>query len=92
MSKILKISSETCVPCQRMKEIEKVVLPLFPAVDFEVINISTEEGMEKARSIGIRSVPTYIFTKTNGITISIQTGEMKEDKFKDLLELVSEEG
>lgn len=90
MSKIVKIASDTCSPCKQMKTIEDKVLSDYPSVTLEVINISTEEGMTKARELGIRSVPTYIFTKPSGLTVHMSSGVMDEDRFKELVELIKE--
>lgn len=91
MGKIVKIASDTCSPCKQMKTVEEKVLADYKDVTLEVINISTDEGMNKARELGIRSVPTYIFTKSNGLTVNMTMGVMDEDKFKEIVEMIKED-
>ena len=69
---------DTCPACRRM---EKTYDEMSKEFETEFIDISTDEGVERAYDKGIRSMPSVAVMK-DGEMVDLITGYMPKDNFR----------
>lgn len=83
MIKLMKFYSDNCGPCRAMTYIVDSETEQL-GVELDTINISTESGINLARSMSIRQVPTFVIIKDDK-TVGIKTGAMSREAFREFL-------
>lgn len=84
MIKLLKFYSDSCAPCKAMAPIVSDVLKEFDNVELVEMNLSVGDNGDQARMLGLRGIPSFVVTK-DGDPVSIKTGAMTKDAFKEFL-------
>ena len=77
MNKFVFFKSKTCGPCRMVTPILEEIKNE-NSLNVETIFVDTDEGMEKAQELGVRSVPTIIKTNEFGeleVSIGFKTKE-----------------
>lgn len=84
MNRLYKVYTQTCAPCNKMKEvINKIVLEDY---DVELYNIDARENPEFVGDYNIRSVPYFVLTDGDGNTIRTKGGMMDINEMIDFIE------
>lgn len=84
MYKLIKFYSDSCAPCKAMAPIVSSVTHE-RGIELVEMNIGTEEGLNMARSVGVRQVPTFVLEK-DGKSVGIKVGAMPEEDFIKFVE------
>lgn len=84
MMKLIKFYSDGCAPCRAMASIVDSAT-YERGIELDTQNVGTAEGINLARSMGIRQVPTFVLMK-DGEAIGIRSGAMPEEDFIKFLE------
>lgn len=87
MYKLIKFYSDSCAPCKAMAPIVSAVTHE-RGIELVEMNIGTEEGLNMARSVGVRQVPTFVLEK-DGKSVGIKVGAMPEEDFIKFVEEAS---
>ena len=84
--KIQEVTSDGCSKCAKTKEIlENEIKPNFPDVEFEYIEMMSEQGQKMVQEYGIMSSPGVI---VNGELFSI--GVLDKDKLVEKIKSLEE--
>ena len=86
-TKLIKFYSDACAPCKAMAPIVDAVTQE-RGIELDSINIGTAEGINMARSMGVRQVPTFVLLK-DGETKGVRSGAMPEEDFIKFVEEAS---
>lgn len=84
MYKLIKFYSDACAPCKAMAPIVDAVTNE-RGIELDSVNIGTAEGINLARSMSIRQVPTFVLLK-DGETVGMRSGAMPEEDFIKFVE------
>ncbi|WWZ74797.1 thioredoxin [Proteus phage J3S] len=85
MKKLIKFYSNNCSPCKAMAPVVEDVLK-DTDIKLEEVAIDSEDGLKKASELGIRAVPTFIFT-VDGLAKGIKSGVMTRDELSKFVGL-----
>jgi thioredoxin 1 len=84
LPKLVDLGAKACVPCKRMAPILDELAAEYKGVfDVEFIDVWKPENQEKAKTYGIKSIPTQIFLDAKGKELGRHEGFIaKEDILK----------
>jgi len=82
--KILKFSSQACMPC---KQLSKVIDELGMDARNRFEDVTAEDDRARFMEFGIRAVPTLIMVDSKGVEIKRATGMMSKDQLTEFMEL-----
>lgn len=82
--KVIKFYSDACAPCKIMEHIADHVC-YERGIPLSSYNVSTDEGLKFAKSMGVRQVPAF-FLQDSGKTVASKVGAMSEDAFINFVE------
>ncbi|MCX8055557.1 MAG: thioredoxin family protein [Ignavibacteria bacterium] len=82
-----ELGSTTCIPCRQMKPIMESIQKKY-ADQIEVIFIDVNKDPEKAKSFGIRLIPTQVFVDKEGKELHRHEGYYPEEEIDNFLQSV----
>lgn len=88
-SKIIfyELGSTTCIPCRQMKPVMESIQKKY-ADQIEVIFIDVNKEPDKAKSFGIRLIPTQVFVDKEGKELHRHEGYYPEEEIDNFLQSV----
>lgn len=82
--KLLKFSSESCLPCKALsKTLNELIVP------FPVQEVNVDSDSEMTRMYKVRSVPTLILVDQEGGVVSVKAGAVPKDALAQWLKSFS---
>jgi len=84
LPKLVDLGAKACIPCKKMAPILEELTTEYKGVfDVEFIDVWQPENQEKAKTYGIKSIPTQIFLDSKGKELGRHEGFIaKEDILK----------
>ncbi len=85
---LIKFSSDMCSECQKM---DKVIKQIYPKYSSKIVLINvpvqkqTKETQDMIKKYNVTLVPTLVFKKSNGQTMSRVEGAMSNTEFEQSL-------
>jgi thioredoxin 1 len=88
LKKILDCSAAWCGPCKALSTtFDKVSnMEKYKGIDFEKVDIDTDEGADVVEKFKIRSIPTLVLLDENGEELDKVFGNIQEDKLLETID------
>lgn len=88
LKKILDCSAAWCGPCKALSTtFDKVSnMEKYKDIDFEKVDIDTDEGADVVEKFKIRSIPTLVLLDENGEELDKVFGNIQEDKLLETID------
>ena len=83
--RVFKFSSKDCQPCKQLSK-------QLQSIETEILTVSYDvyENQQLARSFGIRSVPTLIAVREDGVEVHRMTGTTTQEQLQEWYDYLSE--
>ncbi len=86
---VLDFYSEDCPPCEKLAPIYEKMAQVFPSIMF--VKAFRQQNRELALSLGVSGSPTVLFFKDGELLENRLSGEIEENKFREILQYISGE-